>query len=221
MRDTPSRASESKQTPTMDRRRRLTRDESKALTRRRLIEVGRMHILRDGLGNAVADRIAEDAGYSRGAFYGNFRDKEDLFLAIMVEDHEQQYSLFNAIIGNSGSTEKIIAEMREAFVQRVTNTEWLFLQTEFEAGSLRSEKMRSLYVDLHRRMLREGQELIRKLAKAPNVRLSLKPIELVLMMISLSQGLAVNQRLLGGDLPENGIRKLTGAVFDRFISIER
>ena len=48
-------------------------------TRATLIAVGREHFLRYGLGGAVAEKIAEDAGYSRGALYSNFDGKEDLF----------------------------------------------------------------------------------------------------------------------------------------------
>jgi AcrR family transcriptional regulator len=44
--------------------------------------VGREHFLRYGLGGVVAEKIAEDAGYSRGALYSNF-GKEDLFLAVI------------------------------------------------------------------------------------------------------------------------------------------
>jgi TetR/AcrR family transcriptional regulator, transcriptional repressor of aconitase len=43
---------------------RLTREESRAQTRATLIAVGREHFLRYGLGGAVAEKIAEDAGYS-------------------------------------------------------------------------------------------------------------------------------------------------------------
>jgi AcrR family transcriptional regulator len=58
---------------------RLTREESRAQTRAALIAVGRRHFLRYGLGGAVAEKIAEDAGYSRGALYSNFTGKEELF----------------------------------------------------------------------------------------------------------------------------------------------
>ena len=49
-------------------RRRLTREESRAQTRAALIAVGRRHFLRYGLGGAVTEKIAEDAGYSRVPF---------------------------------------------------------------------------------------------------------------------------------------------------------
>ena len=48
-------------------RKRLTRQESQAQTRATLLTVGREHFLRYGLGGAVAEKIAEDAGSPRGA----------------------------------------------------------------------------------------------------------------------------------------------------------
>ena len=44
-------------------RKRLTREESRAQTRATLMAVGREHFIRYGLGGAVAEKIAEDAGY--------------------------------------------------------------------------------------------------------------------------------------------------------------
>ena len=49
-------------------RKRLTREESRAQLRATLIAVGREHFIRYGLGGAVAEKIAEDAGYHEVRF---------------------------------------------------------------------------------------------------------------------------------------------------------
>jgi TetR/AcrR family transcriptional regulator, transcriptional repressor of aconitase len=77
-------------------RKRLTREESRAETRATLIAVGRRHFLRYGLGSAVAEKIAEDAGYSRGALYSNFDGKEELFLAVMREEQALRLNFFRS-----------------------------------------------------------------------------------------------------------------------------
>ena len=38
---------------------------------------------RDGYSGATIERIAEEAGYSKGAFYSNFENKEDIFLQLL------------------------------------------------------------------------------------------------------------------------------------------
>ena len=56
--------------------RRLTREESRALTRMRLLASARELMARAGYESVSIDRITEGAGYSKGAFYSNFASKE-------------------------------------------------------------------------------------------------------------------------------------------------
>ena len=67
----------------MKARKRLTREESKELTRLRLIEAAERLFIRRGFDDASVDEISEMAGYSRGAFYSNFDNKEQVFLAVI------------------------------------------------------------------------------------------------------------------------------------------
>ena len=67
----------------MKARKRLTREESKELTRLRLIESAERLFIRRGFDDASVDEISEMAGYSRGAFYSNFDSKEQVFLAVI------------------------------------------------------------------------------------------------------------------------------------------
>jgi AcrR family transcriptional regulator len=87
-------------------RKRLTREESRAQTRATLIAVGRAHFLRYGLGGAVAEKIAEDAGYSRGALYSNFDGKEELFLAVIREEQKHRVNVFSSILEQEPSAKR-------------------------------------------------------------------------------------------------------------------
>jgi AcrR family transcriptional regulator len=62
---------------------RLTREESRALTRAKLLASAREVIGRDGYDVASVDRIAEEAGFSKGAFYSNFNSKEEIVLELL------------------------------------------------------------------------------------------------------------------------------------------
>ena len=95
-------------------RNRLTREESQAQTRATLITVGREHFLLYGLGGAVAEKIAEDAGYSRGALYSNFDGKEDLFLAVIREEQDRRMESFRSIFKEEPSAKQRLRRMREA-----------------------------------------------------------------------------------------------------------
>jgi AcrR family transcriptional regulator len=68
---------------------RLTREESRALTREKLLESAYLVMAREGYEGASIDRIAEEAGFSKGAFYSNFSSKEEIFLELL-ESHSLQ-----------------------------------------------------------------------------------------------------------------------------------
>src|SRR6202789_3401409 len=87
-------------------RKRLTREESRAQTRATLIAVGRRHFLRYGLGGAVAEKIAEDAGYSRGALYSNFDGKEELFVAVIQEEQTRTVDFLRSLLKDEPSPKK-------------------------------------------------------------------------------------------------------------------
>jgi AcrR family transcriptional regulator len=70
---------------------RLTRAERQEQTRAALIEAaGRVFVERGFAGSSV-EAIAAEAGFTRGAFYSNFRSKEELFAELL---QRRVYSLY-------------------------------------------------------------------------------------------------------------------------------
>jgi len=61
----------------------LTQGERRTRTRNALLESAARGLSRHGYGNLVLERVAADAGYTRGALYHLFEDKEDLALAVV------------------------------------------------------------------------------------------------------------------------------------------
>lgn len=65
--------------------RRLTRKEARLQTRRAILAAARTLFTERGYRGASIDDIAETAGYSKGAVYSNWANKEALFLDLMDE----------------------------------------------------------------------------------------------------------------------------------------
>lgn len=96
---------------------RLTRDESRALTRQRLLAAASALFRRDGYAATSVERIAEAAGYSKGAVYSNFSGKEAIFLAVLEADGaESLRGLIGALARVSGKAAVIdrLAEWADA-----------------------------------------------------------------------------------------------------------
>ena len=64
---------------------RLSRAESKENTHRLLLEAARSVFVRLGYQGATLDGIAAEAGFTKGAVYWHFRNKEALFLELLAD----------------------------------------------------------------------------------------------------------------------------------------
>lgn len=64
-------------------RRRATQADRSARSRNALLESAARGLSRYGYGNLVLEQVAKDAGYTRGALYHQFKDKQELTLAVV------------------------------------------------------------------------------------------------------------------------------------------
>jgi TetR/AcrR family transcriptional regulator, transcriptional repressor of aconitase len=199
-------------------RKRLTREESRAQTRATLMSVGRQHFIRYGLGGAVAKKIAEDAGYSRGALYSNFDGKEELFLAVIREEQEHRMQAFHSMFKEEPSAKKRLRKMRNTIADVVTDPDWMVLRAEFEAGAVRNERIRQIFVEVHRQQVRNAGNLIRNFGRSSEIRLEVKPNEFIMIIFNLTHGLAVTHKILGTELSPKGTRHLIHSLFDHLMS---
>jgi AcrR family transcriptional regulator len=109
------------------RRRRPTRAEKQAETRRLLLEAAEDVFRRRGFSDSTVEEISERAGFSRGAFYSNFESKEQLFIELL---HQRVYDEFRQMLERTPRTEsprqRLVSTARE-FARRYEHAErWLF-----------------------------------------------------------------------------------------------
>ena len=69
-------------------RQRRSQAERRARSREALLESAARGLSRYGYGNLVLEDVAREAGYTRGALYHQFEDKEDLALAVVRWVHD-------------------------------------------------------------------------------------------------------------------------------------
>src|SRR5271166_3384119 len=131
-------------------RKRLTRQESKEVTRMRLVEAAEKLFLRKGFEDASVDEISEMAGYSRGAFYSNFKDKEQMFLAVI--DRRQPKPLDDIFQQVSEPGERIAA-VREWFSNQWRVKDLIALRIEFTRKAIRDRSLRKHLAEVRRQEL--------------------------------------------------------------------
>jgi AcrR family transcriptional regulator len=71
---------------------RLSRREKQAETRTRLMDAAERVFLRRGLQGSSVEEIAAEAGFTRGAFYSNFKSKDELFVELLQDRVYRRYA---------------------------------------------------------------------------------------------------------------------------------
>ncbi len=96
---------------------RLTRAQSKALTRRRILAAAARAFSRDGYAGASVEEIAESAGYSVGAVYSNFESKEHLFAELLADQRAERSARLARALEEPGGREERLARLARLVVE--------------------------------------------------------------------------------------------------------
>ena len=124
-------------------RKRLTREESRDLTRQRLLEAAAVIIARKGLNGASVEDIAAHAGYTRGAFHSNFRSKADLFIELLKRDHHDVQQELQRILGAGLSREDMQRQLQMFYGQLYRGNISYVLWDEARLQALRDARFRA------------------------------------------------------------------------------
>jgi AcrR family transcriptional regulator len=116
---------------------RLTREQSQALTREKLLRSASEVVARDGYEGASVERIAEEAGFSKGAFYSNFASKEDILLELLEENAGNDVVDLARLLGDVTDPDAVIDTVVEWSDSRARELKWGILAIEFLRRSRR------------------------------------------------------------------------------------
>jgi AcrR family transcriptional regulator len=139
---------------------RLTREESRALTREKLLASARVVVAREGYESASIDRIAEEAGFSKGAFYSNFDSKEDIVLELLETHSMQDVSEIAALIGGTRDPLRLIEVISEWSLSRSRDPSWGLLALELFRRARRDKTFVKRHSDLFRDQWRGLGEIL-------------------------------------------------------------
>ena len=130
---------------------RMTREESRAHTRSCLMAAAGRIFSREGLQQASIDEVAEEAGYTKGAFYANFRSKEELFLAMLDERFAARLEQIERVLSSDDTLEGQTRRAGADFVDAMrADPEWERLFFEFAAYAARNPEFREELVTRYR-----------------------------------------------------------------------
>lgn len=141
----------------------LTPDRRRKQTRDHLLEAAAQVLSERGFHGASLDEVASVAGFTKGAVYSNFKNKEDLFLALLETLHEREMDELHTTLEASevppeSRLEDFVKFMREPPVEAGFSGIALYL--EFCTYALRNRTAREKLIALDEAMIDSVEDII-------------------------------------------------------------
>ncbi|UJW32835.1 TetR/AcrR family transcriptional regulator [Saccharothrix sp. AJ9571] len=121
---------------------RLTRAESQARTREQLIAGAKVLFLREGYTATSLEKVADEAGYSKGAVYSNFRNKDELCLAVLDAIHAEQAEQLSASLEGVTELDAMFDAFQRWAERSIGDQAWTALEVEFATNVRRDPRLR-------------------------------------------------------------------------------
>ena len=131
---------------------RVLRQRRGIVTRSQLIRSARHIFARDGFEHARIEDIALRARKTRGAFYDNFKDKEDVFLAIFEEDVARDLTELGPLLLALPTIKERMDALAQYLARLSKDLERMLLNVEFKLYAIRHPHKRKRLADLLRAM---------------------------------------------------------------------
>jgi AcrR family transcriptional regulator len=193
---------------------RMTREQSKAHTRERLLDAARSVFARGGFHGVSVDEIASEAGFSTGALYSNFGGKEDLFLVLMEREIAAHAREIAAAVGARASVdERAKGGARQWMTMIEREPELLLLFMEFWAYGVRDARVRPKVAARFAQVRELLTRLIADGVREFDLELALPAEQLAIAIDALADGIARQKLADPGAVPDELMGKVLSILF--------
>jgi AcrR family transcriptional regulator len=136
---------------------------SRGKPRAKLLASARDVIAREGYEGATIDRIAEEAGFTKGAFYANFSSKEEIVLELLETHSLADVDEIAALLGDEKDPLKIIDLVSGWTAGRSRDPNWGLLALEMIRRAQRDATFGKRHASLFRAQWRGLGEMLLRL----------------------------------------------------------
>ena len=162
---------------------------------------------------ASIDRIAADAGYTKGAFYAHFASKEDLFLIVLDEHFATELARLDAILAGTAAPVEEARRAAEDFLVHIdADPEWRRVYQEFATHAARHDAFRVEFASRQRALRARMAEVFARWASDLGVTPSVPPEDVAAMTFFMADGFLLDQ-IIDPELD----RALYGKMFEVFM----
>lgn len=204
---------------------RLTRSEQREVTRQRLVDAAGRVFCRKGFEAAAIDVIADEAGFSRGAFYSNFESKDELFVELIGRHLSAEIDTLSHALDRIESASELAPAIERRYQVLGEDGSWCLLTTEFQLYTMRGGIKAGQFAEIYESYRQRLGELIATHFDRLGIESDLTPYEFGVAQIALSHGLALQRAAndkLDGSLPARALATFVrGALADESRNLNR
>ena len=186
-------------------------------TRKRLLEAAERIFAREGFEAARLEDIAGSAGYTRGAFYANFKSKEDIFFALLGQWINGRMEQINSLLRQHETAAKRVRALREHYAQLAKNRSLALLSLEFKLFAIRHPEAHARLRVRQQKLRCCGGDILRRIMKDLGRSLPLSYTAAATGLGALSNALLLENLVDSKTLPDEDTRHLLGLFFDAVI----
>jgi AcrR family transcriptional regulator len=186
----------------------------RAETRKDLLEAAARVFARRGLHRASVEAVSEEAGFSRGALYSNFKSKEDLFLALYEERIGRRRRELRGVMQSAGGPKAGLAPVAANIMEALgRERDWFLLYFEFALHAARDPEFRRQFEVVRDQGLGELAAGIADGLDKAGIDSSVSAADLALSLKALSYGLALERLVDAESVPDDLLPRVLQLIF--------
>jgi AcrR family transcriptional regulator len=199
------------------KRQRLTREQSKDQTRQRLLDAAQAIFMKKGFVAASVEDIAGAAGYTRGAFYSNFRSKNELFLELLRRDHETMQAGLRAIFENAATREEMEERVMRYYSNLHRENKCFLLWVEAKLLAARDGRFRLRFNAFLHEKLEQLAAYVREFSARVGTPMLLPPEMLAMGLMGLCDGVQFFYTVDPQNVPSEMAEAVLAGFFSRAV----
>ena len=192
-----------------------TREERRAQTRERLLDGARAVFARRGYHAATVEEVAEEAGFTTGALYSNFKGKEDLFLAVIEAMIAREVREYTEIFEGGESFDERARGGADHWMKLLgEDPDYFTLFIELWSAAIRDPGLRAKFAERSGAMRDATTRMIEAESAELGVDTSPEDAEMLARVISaLGNGLAMERLMFPGSVPDTLFGDILSVLF--------
>ena len=191
------------------------RERQKTMNRREILEAAKRVFAQKGFAATTIDEIAQEAEFSKGAMYGYFEGKEDLFFSLIQEKMDDIEERLREVVESSDDPETKIRDLIETHLTFFEEDRDFFQIIASEQPRLGAETESRLRENMKERCVR-SLDLIEQVMLVGVSAGTLKEIEprfLATGLVGIIHAFTANWILIGGKEPLTDMKPVILELF--------